>query len=41
MLQGEEARLLSLRILQNFVRETSGKWDPSRDSGPVFRRHVP
>jgi len=24
---GEEARLLSFRVLQNFVRETSGKWD--------------
>lgn len=24
---GEEVRLLSFRVLQNFVRETSGKWD--------------
>ena len=24
---GEEARLLSFRVLQNFVRETSGEWD--------------
>ncbi len=27
MLLGEEARLLSFRVLQNFVRETSGRWD--------------
>ncbi len=24
---GDEPRLLSARVLQNFVRETSGKWD--------------